>query len=56
MNLTKYFWSASVWRSNLEGGLLAVIWLALLAYTARYLQIFPLFQGVVLVGAARPAW
>ena len=55
MNLGKYFWSAPAWRANLEGCLLAVPWLAVLAYTARYLQTFPLFQGVVLIGAAVPS-
>jgi signal transduction histidine kinase len=55
MKLEKWLWSATWWRANLEGWLLAAPLLALLAYAARWMDTYTLFQGVVLIGAAAPS-
>jgi signal transduction histidine kinase len=55
MKLEKALWSASWWRANLEGWLLAAPLLALVAYATRWLEMYPLFQATVLIAAAAPS-
>lgn len=55
MKLERWLWMAPVWRANLEATLLAVLLIGSLVAMVPYLQIVPLFQGLVLVGALIPS-
>lgn len=55
MKLERWLWTASCWRANLEAALLAVVLIGSIVAMEPYLQVFPLFQGMVLIGALIPS-